>query len=43
MEDIDKKDEFYIDFSKNKEAEKQYKELLLYMKKRYLEAIADEV
>lgn len=43
MENTDKRDEFYIDFSKNKEVEKKYNELLFFMKKRLIDALNTEV
>lgn len=43
MEDTDKKEDFYIDFSKNKEVEKKYNELLFFMKKRLTDALNTEV
>ena len=36
------KPDFYIDFSKNKEVEKQYIELIAHLKKKYLDAISEE-
>lgn len=35
--------DFYIDFSKNKEVEKKYNELLFFMKKRLIDALNTEV
>lgn len=43
MENTDEKDDFYIDFSKNKEVEKKYNELLFFMKKRLIDALNTEV
>lgn len=43
MDSTDKTKDFYIDFSKNKEVEKKYKELLFFMKKRLIDALNTEV
>ena len=43
MDGTDKTKDFYIDFSKNKEMEKKYNELLFFMEKRLIDALNTEV